>query len=264
MSRVIGGLRRLLGAPGWWLAAWLWMAIVAGLIGWQVQLLTVATLQSFDVLDPARRLFGVIDVLRDNPAIGAGLATSAIASVLLGAVTWTLLSPLLIVRLTGSRPWSELGSRALSGLAPVLVQSLWHLLMRALLMLLVVVSVISAPPIVLWILGPLVWFISGAAQDATRVAVVEHGAAPWHIRSAIQGLGRVLRRPKLLVPCVVLSAGQLAITGTIMWMALAGLSAGSLWGVRLLSVLSVGLGLWRIATVVEDAAQDPPKAADAS
>ena len=47
MSRVIGGLRRLLGAPGWWLAAWLWMAIVAGLIGWQVQLLTVATLQSF-------------------------------------------------------------------------------------------------------------------------------------------------------------------------------------------------------------------------
>ncbi|MEM7153077.1 MAG: hypothetical protein AAF799_09545 [Myxococcota bacterium] len=256
MSRLIGGLRRTLGAPGWWLGGWLWMAAVAGLIGWQIQMLTVAALKSFDALDTSRMLFGVVDVLRDHPAVGAGLATSAIASLVLGAITWTLLSPLLIVRLAGPRPWSELGGRALSGLLPVLVQSVWHLLLRALLMAIVVVSVMAAPPIVLWILGPLVWMLCGVAQDATRVAVVEHGAAPWSVRSTVQGLGRVVRRPGLLIPCLLLSLGQVVIMGTILWMALAGLTTGSLWGVRLLSALSVGLGLWRVATVVEDAAQD--------
>ncbi|MCA9651883.1 MAG: hypothetical protein H6712_28745 [Myxococcales bacterium] len=261
MSRVLGGLFRVLRAPGLWLGLWLGVTAVAGLVGIHMRAVVAATLGPFTALDLDHVLFNTFDVVRDHPALVSELIVSVVGSATLGALVWTLLAPLLIARLAQPRSWSELGGRAFSRLPTVLVQSLWHLPLRLLLLLVVGLSTRTLPPLVTWSALGLAWLVAGVALDATRVAVVEHDAAPWHIRSAWRGLVRAVRRPGLLGPCVLLGIGQLALTATILWLALAGFGHASPWPARLLALLGVGLGLWRIAIIVQDAADDPPAAA---
>lgn len=258
MSRALGGLRRLVQAPVLWIATWVLVVTVAGVAGVRIRAVVATALHPFDALDLDRVVFATIDALRDHPGIGAEVLVSLITSGVVGALTWTVLSPLLITRLGGKRPLAELGARALSKLPPVVVQSLWHLVLRALLVLAVVLSL---PASTLWLALPLAWLLAGVALDATRVAVVEHDAASWHPRTAWRGLVRAVRRPGLLLPCMLLGLAQLGITAAILWLALSGYGAASLWPARALALVSVGLGLWRIGTVVEDAASDPPATA---
>jgi len=258
MSRVIGGLRRLLAAPGLWLGTWIAVAFIAGLVGIRMRFVVAAAVGPFDALDLDRVLFATLDVVRDHPSLSTGLVTSVLASAIVGAISWTLLSPLVIARLAGvpPRPWSEVGSLALTKIPAVVVQSLWHLLMRVALMLAVLLSVQPLPAWVAWFIGGITWLVTAVALDATRVAVVEHDAAPWHIRSTWRGFTRVVRRPGLLIPCALLTLGQLAITATILWLALSGYGHASMWPVRLLALASIGLGLWRVATVIEDSSTE--------
>lgn len=255
MRLVIGGLRRLLAAPGLWLGSWVGLAALAWVVGAQVQFLTVAAVEPFDALDLDRVVFGLVDVLGDHRDVGAGLAVAVLAGTLVSGLAWTLLSPLVIARLAGHTGARALGGQALAGLPGVVVQSLWHLLLRAVLMVVVLISVQPLPVAVTWVAGTLTWLVAGVALDATRVAVVEHEAAPWHIKTAWRGLVRVVKRPRMLVPGVLLGLGQLAVSGTILWLALAGLGTGSVWIPRLLALVSVGLGLWRVGIVVEDATE---------
>ncbi len=252
MSVILGGLRRLLGAPGWWLGAWLGVAAIAGVVGAQVQVLAAAAVGPFDVLDLERALFGIVDVLRIDRAVGPGLVVTVLAGGLVAGVAWLVLSPLVIARLAGHRG-RELGAQAVAGLPGVLVQSAWHVLLRGGLMVVVGLSLRPLPDAVGWVSGTLAWLVAGVALDATRVAVVEREAARWHIKTAWRGLVHVVRRPSVLVPGVLLGLGQLATSGAILWLALAGLGTGSIWAARLLTLVSVGLGLWRLGIVVEDA-----------
>lgn len=254
MSRVVGGLRRLLGAPVPWLLAWIGVVTVAGVLGLRIRLVVAAALHPFDALDLQRVVFGTVDALQDHPETGTSIVLSLIVGGIVAALAWTLLSPLLIARLGGRRPWSELGGRALSKLPAVVVQSLWHLVLRAVLVLAVA---LSTPEPAQWITVLLAWLLMGVALDATRVAVVEHDASPYHPRTAWRGLVRAVRRPGLMLPCVLLGLVQLALSLTILWLALSGYGQGSHWPARLLSLLSVGVGLWRLGVVVEDAAADP-------
>lgn len=261
MSRVVRGLGRLLRAPGLWLGTWIGVTAIAALVGIRLRLVVGAAVLPFEGLDLHRVVFGTFDVLRDHPSLGTDLVVSVISSAALGLLAWTLLGPLIIGRLAGHRGAAQLGAIAMGTLPAVLVQSLWHLVLRALLLAVVVLSVQALPPLVGQLVLPLVWLACGVALDATRVAVVEHGAARWHVRTAWRGLVRAARRPGLLIPCLVLGLGQLAITAAIVWMALSGYGQGSMWPARLLALLSVGLGLWRIGIVVEDASGDPPPSA---
>lgn len=256
MSLVIGGLRRLLSAPGLWLGTWVGLMLIAGLVGLQARLVVASAVGPFDALDRSRVLFGLIDALRLHPAAGTGLLTAVLGGTLASATAWTVLSPVVITRLASRRSASELGGRALATLPGVLVQSLWHGLLRIVLMLAVVMAAWPLPTAGLWIVTVVTWLGAGVALDATRVAVVEHEAGPWHPRAAWRGFHRVVRRPRLLLPGVLLGLGQLALSGAILWLALAGLGDGSPWVPRLLALVSVGLGLWRIGIVVEDAAAD--------
>jgi hypothetical protein len=253
---VAGGLRRLLGAPGLWVGCWLALAGLSWLVGAQVQLVAAAAVGPFDALDLDRVVFGVADVVRVHPEVMAGLVAAVLGGSVMSAVGWLLASPVVIARLAGHRGLRELGERGLGALPAVAVQSLWHAVLRGVLM---VVVLLSAQPLpVPWVvsLGLLAWLAAGVALDATRVAVVEHGAAPWHIKTAWQGLLRVARRPRVLGPGIVLGLGQVVTSAAIVWLALAGLGGGTAWGLRALALVGVGLGLWRVAIVVEDAAAD--------
>lgn len=256
MSVVLGGLRRLVGAFGLWLACWLGLSAMAWVVGRQVRILVAAAVGPFDALDLGRVVFGLVDVLRVHPELASGTATAVLTGGLVSGIAWTVASPVVIARLAGRTSLRDVGATALAGLPAVVVQSLWHAVLRA---VLVAVVLMSAQPLPQWAIAVLLgiaWLSAGVALDATRVAVVEGDAAPWHVKTAWRGLVRVAKRPWVLVPGVLLGLGQLAIGAAIVWLALAGLGVGSAWGGRALALLSVGLGLWRIAIVVDDAARD--------
>lgn len=253
---VVGGLRRLLGAPGLWIGGWVALAWMAWLVGTQVQFVVAAAVGPFDALDLERVLFGVADVVRTHPELLVGLIASVIGGTVVSAVGWLVVSPVVIARLAGHRRLRELGGRGLGALPGVVVQSLWHSVLRAVLVAVVLMSAQPLPEVVIVGLVVIVWMAAGVALDATRVAVVEHGAAPWHIKTAWRGFVRVAKRPRVLVPGVLLGVLQLGVSLAIVWIALAGLGSGSAWVPRGLALVSVGLGLWRIAIVVEDAASD--------
>ncbi len=254
MSRIVAGFRRVATAPGLWIGAWAGMAFVAGLVGLHIRFVVASAVGAFDVLDRSRVVFSTLDIMRARPAVGSELELSVLAATLSSAILWTVLSPLLIARLAGPRTWSELGGRALGSLPGVLVQSLWHLLLRAVLLVIAVLcaGLIAESSVPLTFI--VVWVLSGVALDAARVAVVEHDAAPFHIRTAWRGFVTLVRRPGMWVPCVGLSLIQLATSALILWLAVRGYGSASAWIPRLLALGTVGLGLWRLAIVVEDAA----------
>jgi hypothetical protein len=256
VSVVIGGLRRVIGAPGLWLACWLGLAAMAWVVGWQAQLLVAAAVGPFDALDLGRVVFGIADVLRVHPELAVGTATAVLAGGLASGIAWTMVSPVVIARLAGRTGLRDVGAVALAGLPGVVVQSLWHAVLRAVLVAVVVMSAQPLPQWGIWVLAGAAWLVAGVALDATRVAVVEGEASPWHVKTAWRGFVRVAKRPWVLVPGVLLGLGPLVIGAAIVWLSLAGLGSGSAWAGRVLALVSVGLGLWRIGIVVEDAKAD--------
>jgi hypothetical protein len=256
MSVVLGGLRRVIGAPGLWLACWLGLSAMAWVVGRQVQILAAAALGPFDALDLGRVVFGMVDVLRVHPELVSGTATAVLTGGLVSAIAWLVVSPVVIARLAGRTSLADVGATALAGLPSVVVQSIWHAVLRA---VLIAAVLMSAQPLPEWAIGVLLgiaWLVASVALDATRVAVVVGDAAPWHVKTAWHGFVRVAKRPWVLGAGVLLGVGQLVIGAAIVWLALAGLGAGSAWAGRALALVSVGLGLWRIGIVVDDAARD--------
>jgi hypothetical protein len=253
VSRVIGGAKRVIGAPGLWLACWVALAAMAWVVGEYVQLLVAAAVGPFDALDLGRVVYGVADVLKAYPELVPGAVMAVLVGGAVSAIAWTLVSPVVIARLAGRTGLRDVGATALAGLPAVVVQSLWHALLRAVLVAVVLMSAQPLPEWMAWVIVGVVWLAAGVALDATRVAVVEGDAAPWHVRTAWHGFVRVAKRPGVLVPGVLLGIGQVVIGGLIVWMALAGLGSGTAWVARGLALVSVGLGLWRIGIVVEDA-----------
>lgn len=253
VTTVIGGAKRVIGAPALWLGCWVALTAMAWVVGAQVTFLVAAAVGPFDALELGRLVFGIADVLRVHPELVTGIATAVLVGGLVSAIGWLLVSPVVIARLAGRRELRELGATALAGLPAIAVQSLWHAVLRAVLVAVVMMSAQPLPVWIVWVLVAVVWLAAGVALDATRVAVVEADAAPWHIKTAWRGFVRVAKRPRVLVPGVLLGIGQVVVSAAIVWLALRGLGSGTVWGARALALVSVGLGLWRVGIVVEDA-----------
>lgn len=252
VTTVVGGARRVIGAPALWLGCWVALTAMAWIVGGQVTFLVAAAVGPFDALDLGRAVFGIADVLRVHPELVTGTATAVVVGGMASAIGWLLVSPVVIARLAGRKELRDVGATALAGLPAVAVQSLWHAVLRAVLVAVVLMSAQPLPEWMIWGLVGLVWLAAGVALDATRVAVTEGDAAPWHIKTAWRGFVRVAKRPRVLVPGVLLGIGQVVVSAAIVWLALRGLGSGTVWGARLLALVSVGLGLWRVGIVVED------------
>lgn len=250
MNALRGGLRRLLANPGLWIGTWIGLVLGAALVGGLVRAIVASAVVPFGVLHPGRVLYGLAEILAEHPAVATTVVVGIVSSAVLSGLAWLLLSPLCIARLAG-RPWPEAAARAMQTLPAILVQSLWHLVLRIVVLLALLLTVQPLPPLVAWPLMAVGWVMMGVALDITRVSVCEHDAAPFHIRSTWRGVVQAVRRPGLTLPCALLSIGQLLLAGGLLWLALVGLESGSTWLPRLITLVSVGLGLGRIATVVE-------------
>lgn len=259
MSAAWSALRRVGATPGLWLGTWVGLVALAGLAGLVVREVTAAAVLPFGTLDPSHLIAGLAEVLGEHRAVTLAVTLGGIGPGIVAAGAWALLFPVAVARLAG-RDWPEATARAVATLPGVLVQSLWHLPLRAALVLVVAMSVQPLPVAVAGGLLAAVWLVCGVCLDVSRVAVVEHGASPYHPRTAWRGLVTAVRSPWLLLPCALLALAQLALSATLLWLAVAGLAGGSTWPPRLAALLSVGLGLWRIATVVEHLERRPPAA----
>jgi hypothetical protein len=205
-------------------------------------------------VDDGHPLFAVVELLQANPPLATLLAGSTIVTAGLGAVVWMLLSGALITRLHGERDPQGIGSAWLASLPRVIVTSGWHLLVRAVVLLVVVVatSTLGSTPLLIALI--LALLISSGALDVARVHVVLHDAPGYHPKTALRAFGLLLKRPRVLASFAGLWLVQIGIAGSIAVLGLRGLGSDAMMlGARAAALAGTFIGLWRLAVVVHAA-----------
>jgi hypothetical protein len=251
MIPMILALRRVMSAPGFIAVVWLFHVAIAAAIGVFVHATIDQAIAPHEIADDGRRLFALLDVLTDHRGIVAGFSAAALAGAIASACAWTLLSGLLVVRLSGERDPGAIASRWVSTLPAVVVQSIWHLVLRGLLVFAVLTAAGSLPRMLSWPLLVLAWSVSIVALDAARASVVLTDARPFHPRTAAAALLAVVRTPRRFAGAVLLAALQLVVLVSAPYVAVAWLGAPIVpTVVRGLALVAAVLGLWRLCTVV--------------
>lgn len=248
---MIAALRRVLSAPGFLAAVWLVHVAVAAGIGIFVHAAFDQAIAPHEVADDGRRLFALLDVVTDHRGVVAGFSAATLVAGLVGALAWTLLVGLVIVRLSGAREPGAIATRFASTLPAVVVQSAWHLLLRGVLVFAVLTAAAGLPQMLAWPLLVLAWSVSIVALDVARVSVVIGDARPYHPRTAAAALLSVVRTPRRFGGPVLLAFAQLLVLACAPYVAVAWLGAPVVpTVVRGLALLAAVLGLWRLATAV--------------
>jgi hypothetical protein len=134
----------------------------------------------------------------------------------------------------------------------VAITSVWHAVLRVVLLLVVLASVGPLPAAVAWPLLLVALIASSLALDLARVGVVLHDAPGFHIRTAAYAYVQAFKRWRLLVGVAAPWLLQVAASLASGWIALHSLGAGGqLWVARALTLVAVAAGLWRLAMVVD-------------
>ena len=197
----------------------------------------------------------VAELFIAEPSVASTMVTVVFASAVISFVVWSLLSAGVLARLAptpdGSAPsLATVGAAALGRLPGVLAQSGWHMLLRAAAILAMFTATGALPgPIPALVIG-ITTALAIVALDLARAGVVVGDASPYHPRTAWRALITVVRTPALSLPAGAMAALGLACAGSTSLMALWALSDPTwLWGARALSVVTLVLGLVRIAFV---------------
>lgn len=246
----MNALKKIAGAPLLLFGVWLGTMLIGWGLGAIVTTVTAAAVGPFDPLMRDHPIVATVELMAGEPAVPAALGLAVVSSSILGIVGWTLLSGGVLARLEGHRG-EALGGIWARSLPGVIVTSLWHLLVRA--ALLVVLASITAPlvPSARIPLLALGLALAGVALDVARAQVVLHGAAPYHVRTAFCAFIQVLKRPKLLASAGALWLAQAFVAAAILYLGLRGLDGAlGTWPPRALALAGVFLGLWRLAVVV--------------
>jgi hypothetical protein len=248
----MSSLKRVTSAPGLVVALWLVEIGIAAFVGYSARQAVAAALGGYSVLGDGHLLFAIADLLIDHPAVASQIVSSAIGSAVLGVVLWTILAGGIVSRLAGVVGWERLTAASARWLPAIVVTSLWHLLLRGILVAAVMLGTAALPRMVTAPILALVVLVCTCALDISRVHVVQHGARGFHIRTAWMGFVQAVRHPALLGKSVALSLCQWACVVAIFAVAGFGLgTVGTLLLARPLALLSLLFGLWRIAVVVE-------------
>ena len=247
----MNALRRVASAPWLVLALWASQIAVAIVFGSVLAAMVTAAMAPFAGLEDGYVFGSVVELLSIHRVVGAGALAGLAVSGLVGLIGWSLVSGLVIGRLADF-PRSEVAGRWASTLPGVLVTSVWHLVIRG--ALLVVVAFATAPlprsVALLALAGALA--VSTLALDIARTQVVLHDAARFHVRTATNAYVQAVRQWPLLIRALGPWFLQMLVVVVSAWLALASLGGEShLWAVRALSLMAVVFGLWRVALVVE-------------
>ena len=244
-------LRRVLRSPGLIAGVWLVYLAVAGVFGFILHAAAIGASDPYTALPDGHHLFHLGELLEAEKSIVVMGLGGALAAAVSSVVAWTLLSPFIIARLAG-RSLSEVGEVGLRSLPAVAVQTLWHGALRVVVLFAALMIAAPAPGAIKLLLLSLAFGGSAIALDVVRVQVTLHGASRFHVRSAFYAFVRAAKQPKFLAAGVGIYALQIVTAALVAFVGLHSVGEGStLWGVRILALVTVVAGLWRLAFVVE-------------
>lgn len=244
-------LRDALRMPGFIGLLWLLSLLSAAGIGLVLRAAAASSLD--DAAPPAEHhaLFSLLELLLGDRSLATlGIALPTMTAVA-GLAVWTSISPALILRLQGVRAPAELGYGWAKSLGAVWVQTLWHLLLRALLLVVLWASVGALGPPWNLLLVAAALMLSSVALDLARVGVVRHGASPYHPATAAYAFVRALQHPRTLLVVGAAWLLQVFSAAAILYAAMVAVGPGSMiWPMRFVALLAVVAGLWRLALAV--------------
>lgn len=250
-------LGRVVRAPGLLLALWLGQLVLAWLLAFPVRMVGEATRGQYTWFDDGHRLRALAELLIDDGAVAGAIAASLASSGMLALVFAIVVTPAAITRLKGPASLAELGHATGHQLVPMLVQTLYALVPRALFGGLAALALSLAGPPGLLLAGLLV-AIPTLALDRARVAVVLEGQRRLHPMTHLRALAHVLRRPLWLITGALLDGLQVLVGVAALILVISptgvAMGVGALWIARVAGLLAMTLGLWRIALAVDDAA----------
>ena len=208
----MAALRRASGAWRWVLCIWLAELLTATLGGYGVRSHIAAVMDGF-VLPDDHLLYGLVEFTHAHPQLVISIVVTLATSTLLGFLLWTVLAPLVLLRLgrhADAPAWTAaaLGSAWLGSLGGAVATSAWHLGLRVVVVIIAGQAVASLPGSIGLPLVIVLVLASTCALDFSRVAVVTGGARGASPRTAIDGYAVALRRPLLVLAMAAVAGAQ--------------------------------------------------------
>ena len=254
---MISAFTRVLRAPGLVVMVAVLHLLLAAAVGSAARSAIGRSMGQYALFDNDRLWAAFIELSGTSPGLLAPIRHLMVGSAVIALAFWTLLAAGIIHRLRAPAPLPRLASAAARGLPGVLAVTCWHLPMRA-----VLLAITGA--LALELAGAGSWGIAGVAMmaivlsictcalDLARCDVVLHGARRFHPQAAWRGFLHALRRPTVLIRSMLFGFGQWACIAGIGVAAVAGLDGGpAIWLARALAIVSIVLGLARLAVAVE-------------
>jgi hypothetical protein len=209
-------------------------------------------------------LYAVAELSSLHPELATAIILALAISTAVGGALWTLLAPLLLLRLArGDDEDAPLGEPWIRRLPGALATTAWHLGLRVAFVLVAGSGLAALPPVAAAVLGFVVILVATVALDLSRVAVVldqAHGISP---RSAIEGFRRMAPQWRAATAMAAIAAAQWALAIVAVVVAVRTGGAG-LAVARATAAAATCLGVFRLA-IAAGTARGPtaPPAADA-
>lgn len=245
----MNAMRRVWAMPGVIVSLWVTQVAIAALVASGVHGAVASSMREHAVLDDGHLLAYIGQLLFEHPSVAWAVVTAVVTSAVLGLVFWTVVAGGVITRLAGKRGFLPACGRWLPAIA---VTSLWHLLLRAVILGILFLGLGMLPGSIAtpMLVAAMAFFT--CSLDVARTHVVLHEARPFHIRTAAEALLQTAQHPKVLLQSLGLSLVQWAFVAGAFYVALAGMDDGSgVIGARLLGLGALLAGLTRLAVVVE-------------
>lgn len=245
---MMAALRRVLGVPGVLLGVWLVQAVVALGLGTWVRRAVARTMGDHAHVVDGHLWQAFAELIGAHPGLWADIQTSLAASAVIGALSALLLAGGIFVRLAGQPGFWAACGRYVPAVTGV---TLMHLIIRGPLLVGLVSVTPSLPTGVRVGLLAVATVACTFALDVARARVILDGVSPRGPAAVLEGFGAVLRHRRAFVHSALLSAAQYVclFAAVSVGIGQAGQTAGTV-GPLVLSLVGVGVGLWRVAIVV--------------
>jgi hypothetical protein len=139
---------------------------------------------------------------------------------------------------------------AASKLAPVLVQTAYGLIFRALCTgLAVLPAMLLGPSSVALVL--LVGSFPILVLDRARAAVVLEGERPYHPKTFLRAVIHVAKRPLWWLSGTLIEAAKISVGIAALMLVFKTDGAGGIWIARAAGLVAVMLGLWRVSLAIQ-------------
>ena len=245
--RPLAALGRVLRAPALIALLWVLQLALAKLAAMAPRAAATAAMGDWRWFDDGHRMRALVELFADNPAVIAAVVGSLMSTTIIAAVFSVVTAPAIIARLDARRRFTELCGSCARYLGPMLAQSGYGLIFRALCTGLAVLPATLIGP------GALPLFFLFAAfpvlvLDRARTAVVLEEARAYHPMTFLRAIVDVARRPLWWLSGALIDTAKNAVgIAALLFIVSHDLGAAGIWIARLAGLLALMLGMWRVS-----------------